>query len=85
VHVGTGSHAAAVSLIATDADKHRSTNWQSPRSSISRLRDRNIPRRRVDRACDLQPRPSRKLDLDDSGVGWPRLVQALRLPSEHRR
>ncbi len=45
VHVGMGSHGAAVSLIAADADKQRSTNWQSPRSSISRLRDRNITRR----------------------------------------
>jgi hypothetical protein len=55
VHVGTGSLAVAVSLIAADADKQRATNWQSPRSSISRLRDRNITRRRVDRAGDPQP------------------------------
>lgn len=58
----------------------------SPRPSICQCRDRNLQRRRVDRARDPHPSPGRKLDLDRAAAGRPdRTKRRPRLRDHHRR
>jgi hypothetical protein len=61
--------AVAVSLIAADADKQRARRNGNHRGRPSADSATAVTRRRVDRAGDPQPSPSRKLDLDHPGAG----------------